>query len=190
VGEERVALTYIVKGLPGANASSVRVRTVDHLLEDASGAVELSNDATEASIVALGDGFLVAWATGSEARGWGSQIQAARLDAMGNVLESGPVTSGDRLARWRTLVSLGDRAVLIWSGLGDDGVYSLYYQVFAGLRPVSERKLLAASAAGGALMDPIAALGPDGDIGVLYDENRNGLFTAYFARLTCSLTLR
>jgi len=82
---------------------------------------------------------------------------------------------------------LGDHALLIWSGAGADSAYALYFETLstADLSPISERQLLQVSSRGGALQDPIAAPGREGDIGVLYDDNLSGIVVPYFIRLTC-----
>jgi hypothetical protein len=34
-------------------------------------------------------------------------------------------------------------------------------------------------------LDPIAAFGPNGDVGVLFDDDRSGNWQTYFTRLVC-----
>jgi hypothetical protein len=186
IGEERVGFAYIVGDFD--DYAALRFRSFDRSWQNGVGPVELTNDSLDPSIARVGDRFVVAWASGSQARGWGSAIQAALVDANGNVLVARAVTSGDIFARWRTLVSLGDRVLLIWSGLPPGGAtFELYFQTLsaADLSPLSERQLLATSPAGGELVDPLAILGPEGDIAVVYDDNRSGVITSYFIHLAC-----
>jgi hypothetical protein len=185
LNDERAVLAYVVKDGTVRGSDSVRVRTFDHQFAGSGLPIELSVDGQEPSIARVRDGFIVAWNAGNAVKGYSDQIFAALLDQQGNLLKSSAVTSGDTFARWRTLVSLGDRAVLIWSGAGPDGVFSLYYEVLDGL-DATPRRLLATSSRGGFLMDPLATLGPEGDIAVVYDDNLSGLDTAYFTRLSCT----
>jgi hypothetical protein len=190
VGEERAGLAYVVSDTPAF--ARVQFRSLDLGFGAPTLPSELTADGQEPSIVRVESGFVVAWHTGSSGRGYGSRIEAALVDANGAVLARGPVTSGDVIAKHRTLVSLGDRVLLIWTGEGADGFFSLHYVLLsaADLTPLSERRELARSASGGDLIEPTAALGPAGDVGVLYTENRAGLIRAYFARLSCRPGLR
>ena len=98
------------------------------------------------------------------------------------------VTEGDVHAKWRTLAPLGDRFVLVWSGEDQNGVYSLHYQLNSAtdLGVVTGRQLLARSEfPEGDLIDPLATLGPNGSIAVVFDENRAGIHSAYLTRLGC-----
>ncbi|HEY3500875.1 MAG TPA: putative metal-binding motif-containing protein [Polyangiaceae bacterium] len=191
LGPERAGVAYVVND--GDDFANVRFRSFDHAFSDGGAPIELTNDGQEPSLVRVNrDQYVAAWHTGSEARNFGSAIEAVLLDSGGSVLVRRTVTSGDVFAKWRTLVSLGDRVVLVWSGAGPDGVYALYYELLSAsdLSPLSPRQLLATSSLGGVLIDPVATLGDFGDIGVLYDDNRSGVYRAYFVRLTCQLPLR
>ena len=130
----------------------------------------------------------MAWHSGSEARNWGPSIHAALIDTDGRVIATRAVTTGDAHAKWRTLVALGDRVVLIWAGADEAGTFALYFEQLSttDLSEITPRHPLARSEfANGDLIDPIATLGPNGDIAVLYDDNRAGIYRSYFTRITC-----
>jgi hypothetical protein len=185
VGKERVGIVYTTLD-PVLDVSRVMARTVNFELGDPSPAVELGQG-QEPVVVWVGDRFLVAWHTGTVGA-WGSAIAAAALFPDGTTVPIGELTFGDRFARWKTLVSLGDRAGLVWSGAADDGNYELYFQLFdpAG-KPLQPRQRLTNSPT--ASVEPVATIGPDGDIAVLFDENALPALDAYFVRLGCSLPL-
>ena len=191
LAEERIGVAYVVSD--GSGDGSVRFRSFDRTLLDGRAPVELGADGQEPSVARVSDDrFLVAWHTGSQARNFGPAIEAALIDAYGGLIARSTVTSGDVFAKWSTLVSLGDRAVLIWSGAGPDGAYALHYEVLsaADLTPIGSRQLAARSSGGGSLVDPVATLGELGDIAVLYDDNQSGVYRSYFIRLTCQQELR
>lgn len=189
VSETRLGVAYSASGalLPdGDHASTVRFRSLNFELGDDSGAVEIGTDGQEPSIVHTDEGFVVAWHTGYLASGWGTSIHAAVLDERGTVLASGPITMGDAHARSRALVSLGDRVLVVWSATPTDtSPYELFYEVVSArdLGVVTPRQLLATSSSD--LIDPSLALGPNGDVGVTFNDAT--AYQAYFMHLTCTL---
>jgi hypothetical protein len=183
LGKERVAVAYTTLD-PITDVSRLMARTMSFELGDASPPVELGVG-QEPVVAWLGDRFLVAWHTGSVGA-WGRAIAGALVYEDGTATSLGELTTGDRFARWKTLVSLGDRAVLVWSGAGDDGNYDLSFVLLdatgAELQP---RQRLTSTPQ--ATVDPLATIGPDGDIGVLFDENALPALDAYFVRLGCRI---
>jgi hypothetical protein len=182
LGKERIAVVYTTLD-PITDVSRVMARTVDFELGDATPPVILAQG-QEPVVVRLGDRFLVAWHTGTVGA-WGDAVHGAVLFEDGSSSLLGAVTSGDRFARWKTMVSLGDRAVLVWSGAGDDGNYDLWYEVLDADGRLQQRERLTNTPQ--ASVDPVATVGPDGDIGILFDENALPALDAYFVRVGCRI---
>jgi Putative metal-binding motif/Dictyostelium (slime mold) repeat len=190
VTDGRLGVAYVVPGpeLPDGieDSTTVRFRTFDVTLGDETSSVDLGTDGQEPIVESVGDDFVVLWHTGSETRNWGSSIQAATLDANGNLLASGPITSGDAHAKSRALVSLGDRAVVVWSATPtDNDPFELFYETLSPdkLAILTSRATLATSDKGNDLVDPSAVLGPSGDIGVTFNDNV--AYVGYFMQLGC-----
>jgi len=191
--ETRLGVTYVVTGPLRPDGSDyvpiVRFRSFDQDLLDDSGHVDLGSDGQEPAIVRTSDTFVVAWHTGGESgvgAGWGPVLQGAALDDRGTVLAAGPITMGDVNAKDRALVSLGDRVLVVWSAKPDDTTpYQLYFEVISArdLSVITPRQLLVASAS--RLSEPIAALGPNGDVGVVFKDDT--LEQVYFTHLGCAL---
>jgi hypothetical protein len=190
VASQRIGVTYTVPGpyieALGENVTSVQFRSLDPLLADSGDPGDLGQDGQAPSIVSAGDGFVVAWHTGSTKRGWGSSIHAVYLDQRGDTLATKDVTTGDAHAKTRALLSLGDRVLLVWSATPHEGDrYQLFYEVLSAkdLSIVRPRQLLASS--GSDLTDPALSLGPNGDIGVVFEDSTK--YQAYFTRLGCAI---
>ena len=93
------------------------------------------------------------------------------------------VTSGASFARSFSALSLGDRVILVWAD-DHDGNYQLYLQILdANLNVLSPRTRLTFTAAD--TLSPVAALGPNGDLGVLYDDWQSGVPQSYFLGMSC-----
>ncbi|HEX5100396.1 MAG TPA: putative metal-binding motif-containing protein [Polyangiaceae bacterium] len=193
VSETRLGVTYVVTGPLRPDGSDtvpiVRFRSFDHAFADDSGHVDLGNEGQEPAIVRTKDTFVVAWHTGGETgagAGWGPVLQGAALDDRGTVLASGPITVGDVNAKDRALVSLGDRVLVIWSAKPDDPTpYQLYFEIISArdLSVITPRQILMASAS--RLSEPIATLGPTGDVGVMFKDDTAD--QVYFTHLGCTL---
>jgi len=190
LSKTRLGVTYTVRGeiVPGAPEppTVVRFRSFDYELADDSGPVDLGSEGQEPSIVRTDEAFVVAWHTGNTMRGWDGPLQAAVLDERGAVLAAGPITSGDANAKARALVSLGDRVLVVWAAKATDAApYQLYYEVISArdLSVVTPRQALVTSMSN--LTDPVAELGPDGDVGVAFTDET--FDQAYFMHLGCML---
>lgn len=184
LGKNVVGITYTVLD-PILDETSVMFRTTDFSFENASQPIALGSGGQEPNVVWVGDRFVVSWHTGHSGA-WGNTVVAAAVDEKSSVLQVGPVTSGDAIARLRTLVSLGDRVVLVWMGAGPGARYDLFYEILdPDLNILQPREQLTSTV--GDSVDPIAVLGPDGDIAVVFDENAPPNLDAYFVRLRCQI---
>ena len=73
--------------------------------------------------------------------------------------------------------------VLVWAD-DHDGNYALYLQILdANLNVLSPRTRLTFTATD--TLSPVAALGPNGDLGVLYDDLQSGGRQSYFLGMSC-----
>jgi len=143
-------------------------------------------DVHSPSLVYVGGHFAVFWETyGSN---HGPSIYGTVVDDRGNVLrEQRAVTSGASHARSFSALSLGDRVVLVWAD-DHDGNYDLYLQILdANLNVLFPRTRLSFSSSD--TLYPVAALGPNGDLGVLYDDWQSGARQSYFLGMSCVMPL-
>ena len=141
-----------------------------------------SSNGAGSSVIWSGDRFLVAWNTRDTVPGdaiWGTTITED-----GNIIEpERPLTFGASFARTQSLLPLGDRALLTWAD-DRDGNYELYSKMLdLSLREQSPRQRITFD--GADTIAPLTTFGPDGDVGVLFDDRRGGSWHVYFTRLVC-----
>lgn len=143
------------------------------------GGTEVDNVA----LVYVGGHFAVFWDRHYGAT-VGSSIFGATVDENGSQLSPGlPVTSGATFARSFSAVSLGDRVILVWAD-DHDGNYELYLQILdANLNVLNPRTRLSFTPS--ETLSPVAALGPNGDLGVLFDDLESTGRQAYFLGMSC-----
>jgi hypothetical protein len=171
VGEQRLGFAYIVMGtdlLP-----RVRFRSFDRSLDAPTPAADVpgSLNANAQTIVSARDTFLIAWQFTFESSTPGAAIHMAAVDQVSGLISGGHAkTFGFTFARHPSLVSLGDRAVLLFAGAGADGKYEIWGNTVntaldapsAGLRLTLSDALS---------LFPHGARGPDGTIGIVFDEH-------------------
>ncbi|MES1177211.1 MAG: MopE-related protein [Myxococcales bacterium] len=134
------------------------------------------------STVYFGGRFLVAWwQLGTSP---GPSIFGALVDENGTLLKPAQaLTTGATFARTFALLSLGDRALLVWVD-NHDGNYELYQEILdSSLNVVSPRQRLTFTMTD--TLGPSIAFGPSGDLGVLYDDSLTGSRQSYFLSLSC-----
>jgi hypothetical protein len=136
------------------------------------------------TIVWSQDRYVIAWDDRDGAR---KAIYAATYDEAAQPLIAAKiVTDSPRFSRTPTILPLGDRVQLVFADDKDQNVgYELYAkQLSRDLVPLEAELRL--TFAKGDSVDPLAAFGPNGDIGVLFDDYRDGYSHVYFARLGCA----
>lgn len=114
-------------------------------------------------------------------------IYAAIVDEDGNIVVSTrPVTESPGHARYPALLSLGNRVLLVYSDDRDGNLgYELYTKMLdETLAPVSP-ELRLTSAIGESVM-PKVAFGPQGEVGVLFRDDRHGRQSVFFSKLVCT----
>ncbi len=180
VGESRIGFAHTV--LQDGVLSSGRFSTLDLALQNPSTVTDLgSENVEELGIAAVEGGFVVSWHTASPAIG--PSIMAASFNEDGSVrVGTTPITSGALHARSHSLVSLGDRVVMIWAD-DLDGYYQLYSQVLdVNLNVLRARERITFAPAD--TLSPAGVVLSDGGIGILFEDWRSG-HQVYYTRLDC-----
>jgi hypothetical protein len=155
--------------------------------------------AATAPVVALTDGTThavyptITWSTDRYVVAWYDEtaqpaaIYAAAVDEQGHILAPARAISspGNAHSRFPSMLPLGDRVLFVYA---DDRVgdgYELYTRtVTTDLDPLTDEVRL--THASGDSLSPVAAFGPNGDVGILFLDQRNGEHDLYFTRLTCA----
>jgi hypothetical protein len=134
------------------------------------------------SVVWSQDRYIVAYSTRDVTPG--PSILASAVDEDGNVIVAErPITGPAPFARGHSMLPLGDRLVIVWAE-EQSGRYDLYTkQVSLDLEELSAPERITSSASD--TTSPAIAFGPDGDVGLLYQDLRSGAWQVYFTRLTC-----
>jgi len=131
------------------------------------------------------DRYIVAWADWSASP---KAIYAAAIGPDGTMLvPPKPITNpGKFRSRWPHLKALGDRLLVVYSDDRDDqnAGYEIYSRMISNeLTSIgSEQRITNAV---GDSLHPLASFGPDGNIGVLFRDDRQGQQDVWFTRLGC-----
>lgn len=184
LGQTRIGIVFTSR-LPGKLTHAMFFSTKPDLT-DARPLVDLGGtDVQGPSLVYVAGHFAAFWE--SNGSNHGPSIYGATVDDSGNVLQAArAVTSGASHARSFSALSLGDRVVLVWAD-DRDGNYELYEQILDGdLNVLSPRTRLSFTPSDS--LSPVAALGPNGDLGVLYDDWQSGDRQSYFLGMSCIIS--
>lgn len=158
---------------------------LDSNLNELAPPVDLGVDhVQDPTIVFVGDAFVVAFYTYDV--GPGPSIWGATFDENGNLLTGArPITAGDAFVRGHSLLSLGDRVFLTWSGADASGHYDLHaVSLDKKLSPLADRRRLLQTS--GHATGTLAVQGGYGEVGVLFDETgTDGRQAASFLMLEC-----
>jgi hypothetical protein len=154
---------------------------------DVSALVDLGGQGVQSpDLVHLGDRFLVAWEQDSSTS-YGPSIMGTMVDETGKVLiPAQPITTGASIARSFSILSLGDRALMIWAD-NHDGNFELYWQMLGlNLEVLSARTRLTFTPSD--TFFPAAAFGPDGDVGIVYQDWQTNFSQVYFLSMGCLIS--
>lgn len=173
---------------------AVQLRTYDKNFGDPTLVEVVPSGARAPTVIAIGSSFLVVWslyvpnAEGILAPG--PVIRGALYDERGGLLvPPKDLTRGATAAMSPTVLSLGDRALLVWADNFADQDYELYAQVIGlELQEIEPRTRL--TGAQGESLNPVLAITDSGDVGVFFDDKRNGPRAVYFMTLGCDLPER
>ncbi len=133
----------------------------------------------------LGDRFVTVWTQVFDGPTFGQYVYGISFDEFGNPLTAKTaLTPGGGNVRSVALLSLGDRALLFWS---DDsaGNYEIYVKTIdRELNELSPPERL--TIADGYSVDAQPAFGPDSQVGVVFNDTRDGgAAQAYMLHLAC-----
>jgi len=197
LGNEAPAVAAGVKGigvawtLGDAFTHIIQFQTFDPSLSPISAVVTLTDGSTEAvypSVVWNKDRYIVAWFDKSASP---KAIYAAAIGDDGTML-AGPTaisSPGPFRSRYPYLRALGDRVLAVYSDDRDqNNGYELYSRMVASdLTPIGPEQRLTNAQRDS--IYPIASFGPDGNVGILFrDDRENGEHHVYFTRLGCVTT--
>lgn len=149
--------------------------------------IALTNGATQAVYPTVAwnqDRYMVVW---FDKTANPKAIYGAVVSEGGTILAGPKVITqpGQFRSRYPTIKPLGDRALLIYADDRDqnDG-YELYSVMLdAKLDPISQERRITFAKRDS--IYPIAAFGPDGNVGILFRDDRDGDQHAWFTRLGC-----
>ncbi len=178
--------------IAASGPSFIQFRTFDFELQPVSDVVELTDGSTEAvyPVVAWNDGeYVIAWydKTASPKGIYGAVVSP---DGTVVVPPRALTNPGSANSRYVTLKALGDRVLLVYA---DDRDLNVGYEVYArmvtsSLDPLGEE--LRVTNSPGDSVYPRPAFGPDGDVGILFRDDRptsRGVEQrVWFTRLGCN----
>ncbi|HET7545850.1 MAG TPA: hypothetical protein VFK05_38545, partial [Polyangiaceae bacterium] len=181
LSKTRVGVVFTSRLSPGVTHAKFFSTAPD--LTQPSSVVDLGGtDVQNPGLVYVGGNFAAFWER--DGGGYGPSIYGTVVDESGVVrVPEHAVTSGANFARSHSAVSLGDRVVLVWAD-DHDGNYELYLQILdPDLNVLTPRTRLSFTNAD--TLGPAASLGPNGDLGVLYDDFQSGARQTYFLGMSC-----
>ena len=161
-------------------------RSFDFDFRDASDVTTIPADSPDAATLTANAGrFVVAWHVVLPDSRPGTQIWGSVLAENGDeLIAPRPLTQAAAFARYPSLVPLGDRFMLFWSEWRD-GRYSVFAnELSPDLEPLGAARRV--TAAGDEAYAPLAAFGPEGEIGVLFTgRSGSGQPQALFTSVSC-----
>ncbi|NUP10992.1 MAG: hypothetical protein HOW73_33515 [Polyangiaceae bacterium] len=170
-----------------ALAHFIQFQTFGFDLQATSDVVTLTDGTTDAvyPAVAYNDGtYVVAWFDRSASP---QGIYAAVISDEGQLVVAPKLVSSTpagRHSRYPSMRALGDRILLVFSDDRDGGQYELYGRMLtASLDPLTEPQRI--TQATGDSVYPKLAFGPDGNVGILFRDDRLGEQHVFFTRLGC-----
>jgi len=179
-GEKTLGMTFNMVS-PLSKKVGMRIMSPD--LATTQPVITLSEDsAVDPVIIWNKDRYIIAYSKRPSVPGdaiWGAVVTEDGTV----VMTDKKLTTGASFARTQWLLPLGDRFLLLWAD-DHDGNYELYSQMMSNdLQIVTPRKRVTNDSSD--TVSPMAVFGPEGDVGVLFDDRRTGSWQVYFTRLTC-----
>lgn len=179
-GEKTVAITF---NMGDALFKKIGFRAFAPDLTGGGPLVTISDDnGVNPSIVWNKDRYIVVY--GKRTSVPGDAIWGAVIAEDGKILvPEKKITSGAKFARTQAILPLGDRLLFVWAD-DHDGNYELYSKMLSpSLTDLTARERITNHPSD--TVAPSIAFGPDGDVGVLFDDRRSGAWQVYFSRLVC-----
>lgn len=182
-GTERVGIAF--ESTDETETRSLVFMTTTHDFSGETTLFTVDTDADSKDLVFTGDRFIVVWGQQFEDQTIGDSVYAATFDQNGNPIQpkTALVTSTAH-ARGPSLLTLGDRSLLFWSD-DRDGNFEIYMKTIDNeLRDLTPATRL--TFADGSSVRATPSFGPDSQVGVVFDDGRDGALQAYMLRLGCS----
>ena len=185
VSPERIGVSYVVAPPSGMGSARLGVRVFDANLKEVGVPTTLVGmDVQAPTLHFVGNRFIALWTLYPSSGLAGNAVWAAAFDVNGElVLPPRPVTSGANFARFQDALSLGDRLLVAWTD-DHDGNFEVYWEILTPDLSVREARQRLTTTATPSL-GPSLATGPDGKIGVYYEDSFEGSREAYFQTLEC-----
>lgn len=145
------------------------------------------------SLVWNRDRWVVAWFDDDEASPDREVWGALRSPAGGAMGAPRRLTMDPGFSRYPQLLPLGDRLLMVWADDRVGAQYTLFARTLnADLSPRTSESPVTTLAPGmrAAAVYPTLARGPEGDVGVLYRDQRDGRIQTWFTRLRCAISPR
>jgi hypothetical protein len=170
-----------------ASTHFIQFQTFDFDLQPVSPVVSLTDGVTDAvypTVVYNGGTYVVAWFDRSASP---QGIYAAVVAADGTVVVPTRMISDTppgRHSRYPILRPLGDRLILVYADDRDGGEYELYARLVSDfLEDITEPQRI--TFGDGDSVNPKLSFGPDGNVGILFRDDRLGPQHVFFTRLGC-----
>jgi Tol biopolymer transport system component len=162
-------------------------RTFDQRLAPASNQVELTGASISGvypSIIWNRSAYVIAFYDSDSTRH--AIYGAVRGEAAEEIVSTRPITSSPRHSRYPTMLPYGDRFLLVWSDDKDNNSgYELYSKMLDnGLQSLTGEDRL--TYARGQSITPTASFSPDGRVGILFRDDRDGSPQVYFTGMFCT----
>jgi hypothetical protein len=185
----------VAAGRPGLGIAWTRTRfdgprvffrAFDYQLQPLGQEVQLSPQGTPGrypEIVWNQKNFVAAWTDPTTTR---TSVWGAVVDGTGNtVVAAKQISDSPRFARDPSLIPLGDRVIVVFADSRDqNGGFELYSRMLDD-RLVPKGPSARLTTHVGDSTSPIAHFGPEGEIGVLFRDDREGAPQTYFTSLVC-----
>jgi hypothetical protein len=179
-GQSSLGLLFNIEG-PSGRQTAFRTLSTD--MSPASDLIVLgAQNAVQGSVVFNRDRYVAVWHLRDVQPG--DAVYGAAIAEDGTVLiPETRLTDSAAFALSGSILPLGDRLLIVWSEWRDDG-YDLFTRMLtADLAPLTVAEQVTFSNADA--VGPAAAFGPDGDVGIVYEDARSGSWQVYFTRLSC-----
>jgi hypothetical protein len=184
-GHERVGIAMESTSGVGVQQRTLNFTSTSRDFAENPALITLDTEPDTHKVAFVDDRFMVVWSQiFLETNMAGEFVYGATLDEYGNLIRTKTaLTPGGGQARSTSLLSLGDRALLFWSD-NVEGNYELYVKTldpeFRELTPPQRLTF-----AEGDSRNPGPAFGPQGQVGVVFEDRRSGSPQAYMLRLEC-----
>jgi hypothetical protein len=146
----------------------------------------MGTDAVSPVIAFNRDRWVLAWHDAAEASVdheiWG----AVRSPSGASLVAPLRLSNDPGFSRYPSLVALGDRVLLVWADDRSRDGYDVWARMLdADLRPLSTEQRVTMAPRDSVY--PLAERGPNGDVGILFRDQREGRWRVRFTRLSCAI---